>query len=276
MDKLLDFELEDSVAKLLISKLVEYQNKAAKTAQNIIKTSLEEAKKDYSAKLIGTINEKDRKVEQLTTEVSNYKKEMATKVSNFLANTKDEIRDIVAEEIQLDPKFGESQRIVEEMRKIINPVDTEVSTKQLNEVTETSNKRIKELNEAVEFLKKRLDSKESANEILKAKNRANELLESVTSNREIFKAGFSECKSVLCVESTYASLKERLAKVAKKKAVEEKTQKIEKRVEEVAKAKPRSREIMIESKTPEPRPTVKPKEDNSPMVSRMQVLAGMK
>jgi len=206
--KLLESEIDDKLAKALIEKFVDYKREIDASAQEKAEAAVEEAKEQYSKKLVDAISEKTEQLSGLESEVEDLKKSLSEKVTTFLTNSKTEMRDIIAEDMSLDPEFAKAPRILHEVARLVTPFIEDTTLERESRIKDD---KLSALAEEIEQLKGRLARKDESIEHQKAKVRAYELLEDLPdSDKDYFQKKLFECTSATEVDDKFMVLKEKV------------------------------------------------------------------
>lgn len=250
---ILDTQIDDKVAELILGKLTEAKKQIAESYEGKIKSREQEIKEEYSARVLVKLKEKNEHIANLEESLENTKEQLAERVSAFLANSKEDVRALVEEEIRVDSDTLKAQRTLDEIRNLVgnNPVS----------IPAVDDGKAQRLAEDVQVLKERLESKNAAIGKLKAQLRVHQLVESVPAgDREFYLSQMKGASSITEADETFKRIKSSV-RSARVRAFEQEVRGAE------------TRGIVTESAT-DHRPRV-PRENSESVEQRLKSLAGL-
>lgn len=170
-------------------------------ADKLVEEAEQKVKEEYSARLIAKLQEKNEYIEQLEEAQETFKEQLTERVQAFLANSKQETRQLVEEELRLDSDTLKAQRTLDEIKAIVGATPAYT-------VESVDEGKIARLEEDVAVLKERLKGRDEAIKRLKAKVKVDEMLDGVpAADRDFYKSQLKGVESIEEAEATFSRIK---------------------------------------------------------------------
>lgn len=170
-------------------------------ADKLVEEAEQKVKEEYSARLITKLQEKNEYIEQLEEAQETFKEQLTERVQAFLANSKQETRQLVEEELRLDSDTLKAQRTLDEIKAIVGATPAYT-------VESVDEGKIARLEEDVAVLKERLKGRDEAIKRLKAKVKVDEMLDGVpAADRDFYKSQLKGVESIEEAEATFSRIK---------------------------------------------------------------------